>query len=58
MPADQFWSATFGSPAVTMASTRIPEGSLSMTGIGCHTMVNFVESVTAGAGLDGDGERG
>ena len=23
-------------------STRIPEGSLSMTGIGCHTMVNFV----------------
>ncbi|MGW8202282.1 indolepyruvate ferredoxin oxidoreductase family protein [Sphingomonas bisphenolicum] len=23
-------------------STRVPEGSLSMTGIGCHTMVNFV----------------
>jgi len=23
-------------------STRIPEGSISMTGIGCHTMVNFV----------------
>ncbi len=23
-------------------STRIPDGSLSMTGIGCHTMVNFV----------------
>lgn len=23
-------------------STRIPEGSLSMTGIGCHTMANFV----------------
>ena len=23
-------------------STRIPEGSLSMTGIGCHTMVSFV----------------
>lgn len=23
-------------------STRIPEGSFSMTGIGCHTMVNFV----------------
>jgi indolepyruvate ferredoxin oxidoreductase len=23
-------------------STRIPEGSVSMTGIGCHTMVNFV----------------
>ena len=23
-------------------STKIPEGSLSMTGIGCHTMVNFV----------------
>ncbi|MGD0109264.1 MAG: thiamine pyrophosphate-dependent enzyme [Rhodopila sp.] len=22
-------------------STRIPQGSLSMTGIGCHTMVNF-----------------
>ncbi len=23
-------------------STRIPDGSISMTGIGCHTMVNFV----------------
>jgi indolepyruvate ferredoxin oxidoreductase len=23
-------------------STRLPEGSLSMTGIGCHAMVNFV----------------
>jgi indolepyruvate ferredoxin oxidoreductase len=23
-------------------STRIPEGSLSLTGIGCHTMANFV----------------
>ncbi len=23
-------------------STRVPDGSLSMTGIGCHTMVNFV----------------
>jgi indolepyruvate ferredoxin oxidoreductase len=23
-------------------STRIPDGSLSMTGIGCHTMVNFI----------------
>jgi indolepyruvate ferredoxin oxidoreductase len=23
-------------------STRVPEGSLSMTGIGCHTMVNFM----------------
>ena len=23
-------------------STRVPEGSLSMTGIGCHTMVSFV----------------
>ncbi|MBE5075105.1 indolepyruvate ferredoxin oxidoreductase family protein [Erythrobacteraceae bacterium E2-1 Yellow Sea] len=23
-------------------STRIPDGSMSMTGIGCHTMVNFV----------------
>ncbi len=23
-------------------STRIPEGSISMTGIGCHTMVNFM----------------
>jgi indolepyruvate ferredoxin oxidoreductase len=23
-------------------STRIPEGSISMTGIGCHTMANFV----------------
>lgn len=23
-------------------STRLPEGSLSMTGIGCHTMVSFV----------------
>ncbi|HEX7855945.1 MAG TPA: indolepyruvate ferredoxin oxidoreductase family protein [Sphingobium sp.] len=23
-------------------STRVPDGSISMTGIGCHTMVNFV----------------
>jgi indolepyruvate ferredoxin oxidoreductase len=23
-------------------STKLPEGSMSMTGIGCHTMVNFV----------------
>tara|TARA_R110000782_G_scaffold78276_9_gene155692 strand:- start:126692 stop:130189 length:3498 start_codon:yes stop_codon:yes gene_type:complete len=23
-------------------STRVPDGSMSMTGIGCHTMVNFV----------------
>ncbi|MBV1686275.1 indolepyruvate ferredoxin oxidoreductase family protein [Novosphingobium sp. G106] len=23
-------------------STRVPDGSVSMTGIGCHTMVNFV----------------
>ena len=28
-------------------STRIPEGSLSATGIGCHTMVNFVRPETA-----------
>ncbi|MDB5577555.1 MAG: indolepyruvate ferredoxin oxidoreductase [Bradyrhizobium sp.] len=28
-------------------STRIPDGSLSMTGIGCHTMVNFVRPAEA-----------
>lgn len=28
-------------------STRVPEGSLSMTGIGCHTMVNFVRPAEA-----------
>lgn len=28
-------------------STRVPEGSLSMTGIGCHTMVNFTRSDVA-----------
>ncbi len=28
-------------------STRIPEGSTSMTGIGCHTMVNFVRPTEA-----------
>jgi indolepyruvate ferredoxin oxidoreductase len=28
-------------------STQIPDGSLSMTGIGCHTMANFVRPETA-----------
>lgn len=28
-------------------STRLPEGSLSLTGIGCHTMVNFVRPAEA-----------
>jgi indolepyruvate ferredoxin oxidoreductase len=28
-------------------STQVPEGSLSMTGIGCHTMVNFVRPQSA-----------
>jgi indolepyruvate ferredoxin oxidoreductase len=28
-------------------STQIPEGSLSMTGIGCHTMANFVRPAQA-----------
>jgi len=28
-------------------STQIPEGSLSMTGIGCHTMANFVRPQSA-----------
>ena len=28
-------------------STRIPDGSISMTGIGCHTMANFVRPAQA-----------
>ncbi len=28
-------------------STKIPEGSISMTGIGCHTMANFVRPTEA-----------
>ncbi|MCJ2180738.1 indolepyruvate ferredoxin oxidoreductase family protein [Novosphingobium album (ex Hu et al. 2023)] len=32
-------------------STRVPEGSLSMTGIGCHTMVHFIRPKEAMLGL-------
>lgn len=39
-------------------STRIPEGSLSMTGIGCHTMVNFVRPEEALAPTQMGGEGG
>lgn len=38
-------------------STKLPEGSLSMTGIGCHTMVNFVrpEEALLPAQMGGEG---
>ncbi|OYU34452.1 indolepyruvate ferredoxin oxidoreductase family protein [Novosphingobium sp. PASSN1] len=38
-------------------STRIPDGSLSMTGIGCHTMANFVrpEEALLPAQMGGEG---
>jgi indolepyruvate ferredoxin oxidoreductase len=40
--ADLRRSPYFCSGCPHSRSTRIPEGSLSMTGIGCHTMANFV----------------
>ncbi len=40
--ADLRRSPYFCSGCPHSRSTRIPEGSLSITGIGCHTMANFV----------------
>jgi indolepyruvate ferredoxin oxidoreductase len=39
-------------------STRIPDGSLSMTGIGCHGMVNFVRPEEALTATQMGGEGG
>ncbi|MES2494491.1 MAG: indolepyruvate ferredoxin oxidoreductase family protein [Pseudomonadota bacterium] len=41
-PLDTRRTPYFCSGCPHSRSTRIPEGSLSMTGIGCHTMANFV----------------
>lgn len=41
-PTEHKRSPYFCSGCPHNRSTRLPDGSISMTGIGCHTMVNFV----------------
>lgn len=47
LPLDLKRSPFFCSGCPHNRSTRVPEGSLSMTGIGCHTMANFVRPAEA-----------